>query len=76
MACIKPDGKPTHAGLTILRSLEKGALPPEEVSRKTVLPLFRVRSGLRELADAGYVEMEDLTAYVLSTRGREVIATP
>ncbi|MHB1005326.1 MAG: hypothetical protein ACYC3S_06735 [Chloroflexota bacterium] len=73
MACIKPDGKPTHAGMAILRTLENGALSPEEVSRQTVLPLFRVRSGLREMADYGYVVMQNLTAYALSARGREAL---
>lgn len=76
MACIKPDGKPTQAGLTILRSLDGGALSPEEVSRRTVLPLFRVRSGLRELAEHGYVVMVDYTGYALSTKGRAAITNP
>ena len=76
MACIKPDGKPTRAGLSILSSLAGAALTPEEVSAQAALPLFRVRSGLRELADAGYVVHEGYQVYALSTKGRAAIAEP
>ncbi len=74
MACLKPDGKPTHAGLSLLRALADGARKPEEVSTKARLPLFRVRSGLRELHEAGYVVRQDYQTYALSPRGRALLA--
>ncbi len=56
MPCISADGKPTSTGMATLKSLKDGALSPEEVASKTGQPLFRVRSGLRELKNAGFVE--------------------
>jgi predicted transcriptional regulator len=72
MPCISPDGKPTSTGMATLKSLKDGALSPEEVSAKTGQPLFRVRSGLRELKNAGLVE-EANDKYILSKTGETAI---
>jgi predicted transcriptional regulator len=53
MACISPDGKPTESGTKMLRALKSGLGSAEEIAKDTGLPLFRVRSGLRELTQAG-----------------------
>jgi DNA-binding IclR family transcriptional regulator len=69
MPCVSPDGKPTSSGMALLRSLRNGALSPKEIASKTGQPLFRVRSGLRELKNAGFVdETED--KYRLSENGK------
>jgi ribosomal protein S19E (S16A) len=47
-------------------------LTPEEVAAKTGQPLFKVRSGLRELKNAGFVE-EAEQKYKLSTTGQALI---
>lgn len=72
MACINPDGKPTESGAKMLRSLKAGAKLPENVAEDTVLPLFRVRSGLRELAQAGYAEQKG-DGYAISPKGSELL---
>jgi predicted transcriptional regulator len=72
MPCISPDGKPTSSGMATLKALKNGALSPEEVAGKTGQPLFRVRSGLRELKNAGFVE-ESEDKYTLSKSGNAVI---
>ena len=74
MACISPDGRPTESGTKLLRSLESGLRSPEEIANSTGLPLFRVRSGLRELAQAGLAEQKD-TGYELSPKGSELVAS-
>lgn len=56
MPCISPDGKPTSSGMALLKAVGEGASSPEEVSQKTGRPLYIVRSGLRELKTAGFVE--------------------
>jgi predicted transcriptional regulator len=72
MPCISPDGKPTSTGVALLKSLKDGALSPEEVTSKTGQPLFRVRSGLRELKNAGFIEeIED--KWRLSEAGKRVV---
>ena len=74
MACVSPDGKPTESGVKLLRSLESGSRSPEEVARGTGLPLFRVRSGLRELAQAGLSEQKD-DGYQLLPKGAELLGS-
>lgn len=55
MACISADGTLTASARKMLEALQQPATP-EEVAQATGLPLFRVRSGLRELAQAGLIE--------------------
>ena len=74
MACINPDGKPTESGNKMLRALRAGLGSPEEIARETGLPLFRVRSGLREMVDAGLVKQQD-DGYRLSQKGADLLGT-
>ncbi|MEM2904707.1 MAG: hypothetical protein QW057_06785 [Candidatus Bathyarchaeia archaeon] len=66
------DGRPTSSGMTALRALKDRPLSPEEVARRVNQSLPRVRSGLREFQNAGFVE-EAEGRYRLSGRGAEVI---
>jgi len=70
MPCTTPDGKPTSSGIALLKSLQNGALSPEDIADKTGRPLFLVRSGLRELKNAGLVE-ETEDKYRLSKNGEK-----
>ena len=72
MACISPDGKPTESGTKMLRALQAGLKSPEEVAQETGLPLFRVRSGLREISQAGLAEQKE-DRYKLSEKGATLI---
>jgi DNA-binding IclR family transcriptional regulator len=54
MACIQADGTVSPAARAILDALTE-PLSAEEIAGRTGLPLFRVRSGLREMEDAGLV---------------------
>lgn len=55
MACIQADGHLTEAARTLLGALAE-PLAPEEIAGRVGQPLYRVRSSLREMADAGLVE--------------------
>ena len=72
MACISPDGKPTESGAKMLRALKAGLKAPEEVAKDAGLPLFRVRSGLRELTQAGLANQKG-DKYELTGKGTELI---
>ena len=72
MACVSPDGEPTESGTKMLRALQTGLRSPEEIAQNAGLPLFRVRSGLRELAQAGLVDQKE-DKYTLSQKGAELI---
>lgn len=74
MACISPDGKPTESGTKMLRALKPGARSAEEIAKDAGLPLFRVRSGLRELAQVG-LAIEKGDKHELSSEGAELLGT-
>ena len=74
MACISPDGKPTESGTKMLRVIKSGLSTPEEIAEGAGLPLFRVRSGLRELTQAGLANQKD-DKYELSSKGIELVST-
>jgi predicted transcriptional regulator len=69
---VSPDGKPTTNGMATLKALRNAVLSPEEIAVKTGQPLFRIRSGLRELKSAGLVE-ETEDKYKLSKTGEAAI---
>jgi predicted transcriptional regulator len=72
MACVSPDGKPTESGTKMLRALRSGQGSHEEIASATGLPLFRVRSGLRELSQAGLV-VEKAGKHELTEKGAKLI---
>ena len=57
MACVSADGTLTASGRAILEAVQQPA-SAEEVAEVTGLPLYRIRSGLREMAAAGMVTEE------------------
>jgi predicted transcriptional regulator len=56
----------------MLRALQAGSKSPEEVAQDTGLPLFRVRSGLRELTQANFV-VEKAGKYVITDKGTALV---
>jgi predicted transcriptional regulator len=58
--------------MALLKSLKNETLSPEDIANKTGQPLFRVRSGLRELKNAGFAEEAD-DKYRLSKAGETAI---
>lgn len=52
MACVNPDGEITEAARKILSSMER-PVPLAQVADQTGLPMYRIRSAMRELAEAG-----------------------
>ena len=68
MACINPDGTVTPSARKILRAAET-SLTPAELAAATDLPLYRIRSSLRELVQAGLLREQD-ERYVTTDAGR------
>jgi predicted transcriptional regulator len=56
----------------MLRALKSGMGSPEEIAKDTGLPLFRVRSGLRELTQAGLASKKD-DGYEITEGGEELV---
>jgi len=72
MACVSPDGKPTESGMAMLAALNAGKSSPEDIAAEAGRPLFRVRSGLRELLGAGLVS-ESGESFALTEQGKAVL---
>ncbi len=72
LPCVSVDGKPTKSGIATLSSLKSGALTPKAVSETTGQALFKVRGGLRELVNAGFVKQVD-DKYQLTPEGSELV---
>jgi DNA-binding IclR family transcriptional regulator len=72
MPCIDGSGRMTEMAGKILAAMAEGVALPE-VAEKTGLPLYRIRSGARELVEAGLVEAKDET-YILTEAGRAAMA--
>lgn len=71
MACINPDGTLTASAKAILSALSS-PVALEKVAKSTGLPLFRIRSSIREMLEAGLVEKEE-GKYAATKLGREKI---
>jgi predicted transcriptional regulator len=74
MPCISANGRPTESGTKMIRALKPGPRSAEEIAKDAGLPLFRVRSGLRELVQAG-LATEKGEKYELSSKGAELLGT-
>ncbi len=70
MACINPDGTLAPSAQSILKALGGGPAKAEALAHQAGLPLFRVRSSMRELVEAGLVTEAD-GAYALTDAGGE-----
>ena len=71
MACISPDGKPTELGKKLMGAA-RDSRTPEEIASTLILPLFRVRSGLRDLMEAGYLK-EEGEKYKITDKGSKTL---
>ena len=58
--------------MAALNALKEGAIAPKDVAEATGQPMFKVRSGLRDLVNAGFVELSD-DKYVLTVVGEQVL---
>jgi DNA-binding IclR family transcriptional regulator len=72
MPCVSADGKPTKSGIEMLSALKGGASTPDALSGATGMSMFRVRSGLRQLVNAGFVKQVD-DKYQLTPEGNKLV---
>ncbi|MBE3558194.1 MAG: hypothetical protein IMW89_03095 [Ktedonobacteraceae bacterium] len=68
MACVNADGTVTASARSILAAAQRAA-SAAEISTAAGLPLYRVRSSLRELVRAGLLRAEG-ERYILTEDGR------
>jgi predicted transcriptional regulator len=69
MACIKPDGSLTETAKALLRMISSTAFLPEEISAKLHIPIYLVRSSIREMSEADLMQ-EQHGKYIISEKGK------
>jgi len=74
MACIAPDGTLTVQARAVLAAFAQPHTP-EDVATTIDLPLFRIRSSLRELVEAGLLEAAG-AQFQTTDAGRLRLAAP
>ncbi len=69
MACVNPDGTITETAKALLRDIENPKTPVE-ISKQLGQPLFKIRSSLREMVNAGLVKEEE-DKFVITKEGEK-----
>ncbi len=72
MACVTDDGDLTQTGLLLLNSVKDQALTVEEIAKETNLPLFKVRSNMRNMMDVGFVTLDE-DKYIIDPRALSLL---
>lgn len=68
---MNPDGSLSGSVKAMLGTIVRSTLPPDRIATETNIPLFRVRSGHREMESAGLVETAADGTYAITASGRE-----
>ncbi|MCU0662816.1 MAG: hypothetical protein MUC50_10890 [Myxococcota bacterium] len=72
MPCIRDDGSLVPLAQDVLAALEQ-AKDAQTLFHELKQPLFMIRKALRELCDAGFVQVED-SGYIITPSGRTKLA--
>ena len=72
MACIRPDGSISETAKALIRMISTTAFSPEEISARLNIPLYLIRSSLREMAEAGLLQ-EQNGKYLSTEKGNKKI---
>ncbi len=71
MACINADNTLTETAKNILRTLMTGSTV-EETAKIMYLPVFKIRSSIRELVNAGFIT-ETANGLTITEKAKEVL---
>lgn len=72
MACVNEKGQINASAKKVLEALMSDTLTPEEISKNANMPLFKVRSGLREMVSVAYV-IEENGSYNITNQGEAAL---
>lgn len=72
MACVTNPKDLTPTARKILKTIKDQALTVDEIVEKTTLPLFKVRSNLRNLTEIGFVNQND-KKYIIDSQAISLI---
>jgi predicted transcriptional regulator len=72
MTCINTEGTLTESGRQMFLALKSGWVTAEEIMQQAGLPGYRVRGGLRDLVQGGFVAQKD-DKYNLTEKGAALL---
>ncbi|SES19053.1 hypothetical protein [Salipaludibacillus aurantiacus] len=72
MACVNGNGKLTQSAKNILQAVENSPKSPADLSRELAIPMFKIRSSMRDMASMGLVQ-ETEGAYQLAPGGKKML---
>lgn len=72
MACVDDKGQLSISAIQLLNSITEQSLSPSEISKALELPLFRVRSSLREMKGFKLIE-EHKGRYIITQKGKQLL---
>jgi predicted transcriptional regulator len=72
MPCIDDSGNLSDSGKALLSALSKEQLDVKTISSQIGVPLFKVRSSIRELVEAGLIQ-ESNEKYSLTEEGKNFL---
>lgn len=73
MPCIDGNGKLTSSAKKLLNSIAVTAKTENEISKEIGLPLFKIRSSLREMGSLELVATTKESAYILTPKAKRLI---
>lgn len=71
-ACVNEKGQLSPAGKKLLGSLAVESLTTQDISKNSGLPIFKVRSNLREMLNAELI-IEENNQYKISEKGKQIL---
>ena len=71
MACVDDKGKLTTTAKALLASIMETPKTPEEIAREVAVPLFKVRSSLREMKSMGFVKETAENQYLIHEQAKK-----
>ncbi|WP_280768861.1 hypothetical protein [Salipaludibacillus daqingensis] len=74
MACVNGDGTLTQSAKSVLSSLDNKPMSAEQLSQLISVPLFKVRSSLRDMKSMGLVKMTNDEHYEVTEGGRKLLS--
>ncbi|WP_216831425.1 hypothetical protein [Alkalihalobacterium elongatum] len=72
MACVTSDGNLTSSAKDLLQVIQHEALSADQIAKKINMPLFKVRSNLRDMASMGFV-IEENESYKMNPKVEKLL---
>ena len=73
MGCVNPDGTLTHTARKVLETIKDEARDDKSIAELTGIPMFKVRSSLREMFSVGFLGEVEKDQFKITPIGEKVL---